>query len=184
MKLHAGCGPRYIDGWFNVDLRKDVKTDYCGNILDLVYPENKFFIPDDSVDMIWACHFLEHLDYPDGVVLCLTTFYDWLKSGGRIRLAVPDLELVAGYYLNKDLKLFQLFPEKWRYYKFDSAAERFMFFARGWEHTILFDFDLIKSLLEDAKFKNIERCKFGESRTGVWNYDKLKLESLYVEGEK
>lgn len=56
MKLHLGCGSKYIDGWMNVDMRKDIKTD---KVLDF----DKIPLPfkTDSFDEIKAEHVFEHL---------------------------------------------------------------------------------------------------------------------------
>lgn len=184
--LHVGCGPCYIDGFYNIDKRTDVKTDYCGDVFDLADPSNPDYIEDGSITFIWSCHFLEHLEYPDGVTLCLEMFHDWLSEDGLLRLAVPDLELISEYYEKRDPKLFNLFGvmDKGKYHKENSRAERFQFFARAWEHSILFDFELLSWLLEDAGFKNIKKVKFGESKLGKWNFDRLEIESMYVEAEK
>jgi predicted SAM-dependent methyltransferase len=168
MKIHAGCGPIYIDGFYNIDKRTDVKTDFCGSLFDVETVE---------ADFIWSCHMLEHLEYPMGVVDCLALFYKWLKPGGGLRLALPDLELVANYYTQKKKNLYNIFgttTDK-HYFKKQSAAERFMFFMRGWEHTIIFDFDLIKELLEDAGFKNIKKKEFNMSDFGKWEHDRYPI---------
>ena len=186
MKLHVGSGPCYIEGFYNIDKRIDVKTDYCGDVFDLADPSNPKHIKDGTVDFIWSCHFLEHLDYPDGVTLCLEVFYDWLVEGGLLRLAVPDLELIAWMYWHRDPRIFKLFGvmDKGKYHKEDSRAERFTFFARAWEHSMLFDFELLSWLLKDAGFKNITKRNFGESKLGKWTFDRLEIESMYVEAEK
>ena len=177
-KLHVGCGPCYLDGFINIDLREDVKTDYCGSLFD-------FVMGDSTADFIWSCHMLEHLDYPADVNKCLARFHGWLKPGGVLRLAVPDLRKVAEMYVNRDPDLFELFGDMDPGYAVKgSAAERFMFFCRGWEHTILFDFNLLAHLLGQAGFGDIRQCKPGESRTGHWPHDRMELESLYVEATK
>jgi predicted SAM-dependent methyltransferase len=176
MKLHVGCGPIYLDGFYNIDIRKDVKTDYCGSIFSIN-------IKNEIVDFIWSCHMLEHLDYPRDVVKCLKLFNNWMKSGATLRLALPDVELIIKYYINNDKKLFELFGNSVDdlYYKKHSKAERFQFFMRGWEHTIVFDYSLISELLKDAGFKNIKKMDFCKSRTGEWNHDRFEIESMYVE---
>ena len=187
MKLHLGCGPCYIEGMFNVDLREDIKTDYCGSFFDLTDELHSQYIPDGSVELIWSCHMLEHLPYPMGVVRGLLIFYKWLIPGGVLRLAVPDLGLIVKYYVEKDPSMFLLgihpaFP----FYKTDSFAERFTFFMRAWRHTVVFDYDLLRVLLIDAGFKpeNITRMKPGESRLGLWEHDRMELETLFVEAIK
>jgi hypothetical protein len=49
---------------------------------------------------------------------------------------------------------------------------------------MLFDFELLSWLLKDAGFKNITKRNFGESKLGKWTFDRLEIESMYVEAEK
>jgi len=185
MKLHVGCGPCYIEGMFNIDTMKRYKTDYCGSFFDLAKEGHPQYIPEDSVELIWSCHMLEHLPYPKGVTKGLLVFYKWLRHGGFLRLAVPDLELVAKYYVERDFKMFGVHDYTY-FYKPDSFAERFTFFMRAWRHTVIFDFDLLKSLLVDAGFKqeNIIKMGPGESQTGAWPHDRMEIETLFLEAWK
>jgi len=186
MKLHVGCGPIYIPGMFNIDLREDCKTDYCGSLFDLTDSNHAQYIRPDSVDLIWSCHMLEHLEYPHGVVECLKTFNSWLKPNGLLRLSVPDLRLVTEYYVNRNPKLFTMYSGSVdeHLYKKDSASEMFTFFMRGWEHTVVFDFALLQDLMKDAGFRNIQQMPFGKSRSGSWPHDRMPEESMQVEGTK
>lgn len=186
MKLHVGCGPHYIDGMFNIDLREDCKTNYRGDFFDLTSYNHPQYIANEGVELIWSCHMLEHLRYPDDVERCLKVFYRWLRQDGILRLAIPDLGLVAKYYIDKNPILFKIYGDSIDHYlyKQDSAAERFMFFMRGWEHTIVFDFELISSFLKDAGFRDIKKMPFGKSAIGVWKHDRMKMESMFVECKK
>jgi predicted SAM-dependent methyltransferase len=186
MKLHVGCGPHYIEGMFNIDLRNDCRTDYCGNMFDLVSTSHPMHIQPGSVGFIWSCHMLEHLSYPKGVCAALKTFYDWLQPCGVLRLSTPDLRKVAEYYISDNPKLFSMYGDSIdeRIHKQQSRAEIFTFFMRGWDHTVVFDFDLIRELLEDAGFKDIKQMPFGKSRLGHWQHDRMPEESMYVEGIK
>ena len=186
MKLHVGCGPHYIPGMFNIDLRPEVKTDYCGDMFDLCFPSHPACIHRESASMIWSCHMLEHLSYPAGVCAALRVFNDWLKVGGLLRLAVPDLELVSGYYTHNDPTLMTMYGDTIdaELYKHHSRAERFMFFMRGWEHSIVFDFELLRELMIDAGFKDVKRMPFRRSEIGYWPHDRMPEESMYVEGKK
>lgn len=55
MKLHIGCGERYLPGWKHLDARKFPHVDYVTDKLDDL---NMF--ADNSVSEIYACHVLEH----------------------------------------------------------------------------------------------------------------------------
>lgn len=178
MILHIGCGPIYINGMINIDSSPNYKTDICSSVFDLNFDEN-------SVDRIWACHFLEHLDYPIETVQCLNLFYKWLKSNGILRLALPDLKKIAYFYIHSPDKLHEIYvPDCGYYYKRNSFAERVNFFIKGWEHKMCFDFELINILLLDCGFRNIQEVGYNCTHFGIWNYDRYPSESFYIEVQK
>ena len=55
MKLHVGCGSKIFPGWTNLDI-----DDLPG--IDIIDDARKLSkIPDESWEIIYACHILEHL---------------------------------------------------------------------------------------------------------------------------
>ena len=88
MKLHLGCGHKYLDGWVNVDGPKedlpydDLTADIHSRIEDLEYA-------DESVDEILMEAAFEH--FPRHIaVMQLRKMYLWLKPMGKITILVPD----------------------------------------------------------------------------------------------
>lgn len=176
-KLHIFCGPIYHEGWVNMDISPAHKTDILGDVLQTHFDDNTW-------DAIYGCHGLEHLRYSEDVVECLNRFYRWLKSGGILRISVPNLELAVNAYVTiGDLK-FLYSPDFKGYYYKDCKAERLNFFVKAWEHTICFDFELLSSLFADAGFKNIQQKKPNESLIPGFCYDRMLSESLYIEATK
>jgi predicted SAM-dependent methyltransferase len=97
MKLHLGCGEKYIDGFIHVDLLDFDHIDYKAPI------DNLFFASDSSVDLIYASHVLEHTGRHE-YEKALNEWFRVLKPSGILRIAVPDFEAcVQQYLLNKDL---------------------------------------------------------------------------------
>lgn len=95
-KIHLGCGVKHIPGWFHVDALDYDHVDHVGPVEDLA------FIPDDSAQLIYACHVLEHF----GRVSYRAALAEWfrvLAPGGVLRLAVPDFEAAARLYLSGTL---------------------------------------------------------------------------------
>lgn len=91
MKLHLGCFNKKIHGFTNVDIREDVNPD----VVDDIFKLEKF--QKNSVDLIYACHVLEHLKRKE-LLPALTRWYDVLKPNGIVRIAVPDMEAVFAHY--------------------------------------------------------------------------------------
>jgi ubiquinone/menaquinone biosynthesis C-methylase UbiE len=120
MKLHLGCGTKKIGGYVNIDIRPDVNPDLIDDISKL----NN--IPNESVDVIYACHVLEHFGRYEFMDV-LKRWFEVLKKGGILRLSVPDFEKVNEYYNEtKDLsKLIgflyggQTYKENFHYYTWD-----------------------------------------------------------------
>ena len=92
MKLHLGCGTKKIEGYCNIDCRDTAAVD----VVDDVSVLSKF--ADGTADVVYASHVLEHFSrhkYKE----VLKRWHDVLKEGGILRIAVPDFEQIAKYYL-------------------------------------------------------------------------------------
>jgi predicted SAM-dependent methyltransferase len=90
-KLHLGCGTKHIPGFTNIDIRYLPGVDEVNNIRFLRNYKN------DSVDLIYACHVLEHFgrwEYKNA----LLRWYEILKPGGTLRLAVPNFSAITARY--------------------------------------------------------------------------------------
>lgn len=91
IKLHLGCGEKHIDGFINVDVRELEGVDLVDDIKKL----NDF--QNSSVDLIYVSHVLEHIGRREYMSV-LQRWYDLLKLGGKLRIAVPDFEKVVEHY--------------------------------------------------------------------------------------
>lgn len=91
-KLHLGCGPKAIPGFFHVDALDYPHVDRRGPVDDLS------FIATGTVSLIYACHLLEHFGRREyrGV---LAEWFRVLAPGGVLRLAVPDFAACARLYV-------------------------------------------------------------------------------------
>ncbi|WP_249691716.1 methyltransferase domain-containing protein [Stappia sp. WLB 29] len=92
-KLHLGCGVKHIPGFYHVDALDYPHVDRIGPVEDLS------FIADGSVELIYACHVLEHFgrkEYRD----VLAEWCRVLAPGGVLRIAVPDFRAAAELYLD------------------------------------------------------------------------------------
>jgi predicted SAM-dependent methyltransferase len=120
IKLHLGCGTKHLEGYTNIDIRYLPGVDEVNNIRFLRNYKN------DSIDVIYACHVLEHFGRWEYKTV-LNRWFEILKPGGILRLAVPNFESVVQFY-NKtgDLKTLmgilyggQDYDENYHYITFD-----------------------------------------------------------------
>ncbi len=137
-KLHLGCGKRYIPGFIHVDLLDFEHIDFKRSADDLS------IFDDNSIDLIYACHILEHFKRSD-TERVLTEWFRVLKPGGVLRVAVPGFEeLVAIYSKYHDMKLIvgPLMGGQTHEYNF---------------HYMCFDFQLLSEILTRVGFKSVSR---------------------------
>ena len=143
MKLHIGCGKKYLPGYKHLDIIEYDHVDYVCDARRLK------MIEDSSVSEIYACHILEHVERGE-VADVLQEWCRVMKTAGIIRVAVPNFESIVEEYLEKkDLTSFQglLYGGQTYDYNF---------------HHIAFDFEMLKKLLEDAGFCSVERYEWCE----------------------
>lgn len=141
MKLHLGCGKRKIHGWVNIDIDPNVNPDVVENTGKLES------IKDGSVDVIYACHVLEHFKRKD-TLTALKVWNSKLKSGGILRVAVPDFGAVVTAYAfhcgNYPLSTLLGFLVGGQRNKYDN-------------HHMVFDYELLSEYLKKAEFENIKK---------------------------
>lgn len=91
LKLHLGCGSKFIPGYEHIDSTHHRHLTHCADV------SNLGMYPDSTVDLIYACHVLEHFGRHE-FKLVLAEWYRVLRHGGRLRLAVPDFAAVVLAY--------------------------------------------------------------------------------------
>ncbi len=138
MKLHLGCGKRHIPGFVHIDAIDYPHIDHVASI------DNLSFIPDDSIELIYNCHVLEHFKRRD-VDRVLREWFRVLKPGGVLRISVPDFAKLCEVYLkerNIDRVIGALFGRQDYLYNI---------------HYNVFDFDSLSKSLQNAGFGNVSR---------------------------
>lgn len=90
-RLHLGCGKVYLPDWTNVDVFQTTLADEYCDVRALPFNKGTF-------DLIYASHILEHVQR-NMVLATLTHWRSLLRTGGTLRLAVPNFEAVAEHYV-------------------------------------------------------------------------------------
>lgn len=91
VQLHLGCGKRFIPGFIHVDRDDFPHIDHDSRIDRLPMVE------DGSADLIYCSHGFEYFDRVEAPEV-LREWYRVLRSGGVLRLAVPDFAALASVY--------------------------------------------------------------------------------------
>jgi predicted SAM-dependent methyltransferase len=93
--LNLGCGDYFSKEreWVNLDFVSSYEGVIAHNLLQGIPFE------DDSFDLVYHSHVLEHFSKEDGETL-ISECFRVLKPNGVLRIAIPDLEIIAKKYLD------------------------------------------------------------------------------------
>lgn len=155
IKLHLGCGERYLAGYVHVDINKFDHIDYISSV------DNLSMFEDETVNEIYASHLLEYFDKFES----LDVLKEWkrvLKNKGKLRLAVPNFSKLVEVYksTNKISDISGPIIGRWEINKTDKIY-----------HKQIFDFESLKSQLEHVGFKEIEYWDWKEFILNFPDYD-------------
>lgn len=134
--------------------------------------EGRLPFDDATVDFVYASHVLEHF-YRDDAERLAREIYRILRPGGWVRLCVPDLEHALRLYDQGD-------KEEALHYFFETSATPYYR-----THRYMYDFDLLRGLLDVVGFVDIGRRLYREGRVpDLAVLDNRPEETLYVEATK
>jgi len=146
-KLHLG-GLQAKPGWSIVNIQPGPTVDHLGDITDLS------FIPDASIEEVYASHVLEHLGYLDRLPRALDEVFRVLAFNGRFNISVPDLDVLARFILDAGLSYGERFQ-----------VMRMMFGGQVDPHDyhhVGLNFAILETYLKDAGFSEVYRVdEFG-----------------------
>lgn len=172
-RLQLGAGHNPLPGWLSTDL---TPAQPGIAILDAT---RTFPFPDSSFDTVSSEHMIEHVSHEQGQFM-LRECHRVLKSGGRIRVATPDLQVLLA------LNTPQPGPVAARYLRWITGrflpgrpAHPLLVINnafRNWGHQFLYDAEILEAALAQAGFVEARRHAPGES-------DDPALRGLEVHGE-
>ena len=89
--VHIGCGECNDQRYINIDARSMPHVHYISSSLEL-----RQFLS-GSIDLIYACHVLEHVSHRE-LMLILANWFSRLKKNGALRLSVPNFDTIVKIY--------------------------------------------------------------------------------------
>ncbi len=144
VNIHLGCGDINWPTFINIDARPHKHIHYLSKVDKLP------FLKDNSVDLIYVSHCLEHISH----LKVLDVLKEWnriLKIGGLLRISVPDFDFIIDIYnKNKsDMKsiIQPLMGGQDYSYNF---------------HYIMFNEKYLYELLAESNFTDIRKWKHGQ----------------------
>ena len=179
-KLNLGCGGNIFSGYVNVGFEDGKEDSELYMNCDL----SKDF-PFKDVDVIYNCHFLEHLSYYDGIEF-LRKCYTAMNDGAVMRIVVPDLALWCLKYLQHDRAFLDAYRNAYLGPDYPTDGSIFMGMLHNHGHKMGWDYETLYFLLTWCGFKEVKQTKYRESC--LTDIDMLEpvnpgreLESLCVE---
>jgi predicted SAM-dependent methyltransferase len=160
VKLHLGCGQRYLDGYINIDYPLDNHTAQNSSVADKFFDITKLNYKRDSIKEVRLHHVFEHFNRAQACAL-LSGWREWIEVGGVVHIEVPDFERTARSVLSKftdeNIKCVGL------RHIFGSNEEFWAVHYEGWTPKRL------SSLLEELGYK-VERIN-KNSWKGTYNFE-------------
>ncbi|QIR40337.1 methyltransferase domain-containing protein [Tolypothrix sp. PCC 7910] len=204
LKLNLGSGSHTPSGWVNVDyamgawitkipvvshINKNLK------ILNLDWPSNiflydlrkKFPWTDNSVDVVYSSHTLEHLSKTEGQNF-LRECYRVLKPHGVIRIIVPDLKAIINKYLQGQIAADQLLDALYVGYESpeDNILKKKLAPFIRFPHKCMYDTPTLLKVMSEIGFEVTSKQAF-ESEINdlsqIEDYSRT-IEAVIVEGKK
>lgn len=135
--VHLGCGEIDHPQFINVDALRRHHVHYVHTV------ERLPMFTDNSVDLIYCCHCLEHLSHLE-VPGVLTEWARVIKPGGTLRISVPDFDKILAIYQDtgKDMREIQAVLMGGQDYQYNF-------------HKVAFSHSYLKGLMEKAGFTSV-----------------------------
>jgi predicted SAM-dependent methyltransferase len=148
-KLNLGCGPKVKPGWLNIDAHP--AADFA---LDLREP---LPFPDESCEMIYSEHFMEHVEYPTTLEQLLRECHRVLQPGGVFSVGVPDAEVALHAYSgNDEIDFFRTSKARWHPDWAETRMEHInCLFRNNGDHEFAYDAETLTKVLGEAGFSEI-----------------------------
>lgn len=181
IQLHVGCGKRIMEGWVNVDIFKAAEIDFQLNL------RNPIPLRDNSVDLLYSEHVLEHFFKPEAINI-LKEFYRIAKPGATLRIGVPDAAIYIKKYIENDRAFFEAIRHLGgAVIPLSTPIDVInQMFRMGGAHLFAWDFETLAAALEQAGFRNIQQYPSGVCSSPKLNLDDPAhaFETLYIESTK
>lgn len=164
--VHLGCGWSNNEKFINIDATPLPHVHYVRDI------RNLSVLPNDYADLLYSSHALEHISH----IELPKTLNEWarvIKKGGRIRLAVPDFDIILKMYNDSHNDINAIKDPL-------MGGQDYMYNF----HKSIFNIEYLSKLLTQAGFSNIKVWDAHIDNYGFNDFAKKFKGSLNLEAEK
>jgi hypothetical protein len=190
IKLNVGASPIWTkEGWHKLDHKV-----HEGSLSSLVGDAANIPLPDGSSQTVFNSHMIEHIPHSklEGIFL---EFNRVLEKDGILRILTPDLKKIAKAYVEEDEGFFNEaldedenirqdlgFGGQFMNFVVSPGQDTALFdrqlteFISGYAHLYLYDFTMLKIILEHCGFSQVKQPGFAESELPDYT------EPLHVKG--
>jgi len=203
MRLNLGCGSRVPHEWINVDYAlgaRFMKIPYFRiinkklKLFDLDWSEKiflhdltkKFPWTDNSIDVVYTSHTLEHFTKKDGRIF-LIECHRVLRKNGIIRIVVPNLRSHMDDYMKGQIRADEFVEKLGVLYKANNMLKKYLYpFFELSTHKCMYDSPSLLEILKGIGFAASNRAPFDSDITDI---SRVELEgrtknAVIVEGRK
>lgn len=203
LKLNLGCGFHTPIGWLNVDYAIGAWLAKPGvfatinkkfKIINLNWSNDIFLcdltkkLPwdDDSVDIIYSSHSLEHLSKIEGRYL-LRECHRLLKPNGIIRIVVPDLKVIINRYTQGKIAADEVLDQLYVTYNSptDGVLKRIIAPFIQFPHKCMYDTPTLLRIMSEIGFEVASKQAFESEIKDIQVIEQSErtAESILVEGK-
>ena len=175
-----GCGCTSYSEWVGIDCFFSKSVDF---VLDL---RRKLPFKNESVDLCYSEHFIEHLDDQQCVPFIRNCFNSLVK-GGICRMATFDLDILIDICRsdNKEWDIDYCIKELGITHLIKTRGQLLNASFNKWEHKYAYNKEDLSNVFKESGFKNIKYCQIGESiHPSLRNLETRINSTLIIEGTK
>jgi len=164
--VYVGCGNHRLVGFIHIDIdyakrfKKGEKVPEPDFICDIT---KKLPFDENSVDLVFSRETLEHLTYREHINH-LIECHKVLKIGGKVRIAVPDLDIMVQNFLKRETNFLNE-KDHWEINKdfpIDNHSEFFVAQTMYHDHRYNHNFETLCNSLKKVGFENIIKSIGGD----------------------
>ena len=177
VKINLGCGKVFIPGFINADISPGEGVDLLVDMNNLnMLSQYEWY---GKVEFVYLSHVLEHFPTVQ-VPSLLNDLYSLLGEGGKIRIAVPDLNKICTLYV-KNIDWFVPPHNPWLGLIYGGQIDQYDFHKTG------YNFHYLEWLLHQAGFSHVVEVS-GSDDLGILDGSQSNLPfgniSLNIEATK